>query len=98
MDDEDIVAIINALGYRPIESLQFDNFCGSDHEGHRQLARFAASLATEYGGIVDVGGAEPLGGAGETAADIHRLETGGYLLSAEAYADWCEHPLFYLEK
>src|SRR5258706_8615756 len=57
MEDDAITAITQALGYRPAESLQFNNYCRSDLDGHLLLARFAASLAAEYHGVADIGGA-----------------------------------------
>lgn len=93
MDDDDIIAITNALGYRPVQSIQFDNACGSDISGHRELAQFAASFAAEHAGVIDVGRVDI-----PVAWPVHRLHTGRSLLGPVAFAEWSRHSSFHLEK
>lgn len=95
MEDYQIAAIAAALGYLPAQSLQFNNYCGSDLDGHRLLARFAASLAAEYEGVADIGGTIPF--SYERLPGVHHLPTGTYLLESEALERWCGERGFYLE-
>jgi Family of unknown function (DUF6368) len=46
------------LPFLPKTTLQLDNFCRSDGDGHRVLARVAADLAELFGGLIDVDGAD----------------------------------------
>jgi hypothetical protein len=96
-DDDEIAAITRALGYRPAASLQFDNFCGSDLTGHRELAKFAASVALEYLGVIDVGDLDITEWMPDVTDDV-RLPTGRRLLAPRTFLRWCDHESFHLEK
>jgi hypothetical protein len=96
MEDDQIAAITAALGYQPAQSLQFNNYCRSDLDGHRLLARFGASLAAEYEGVADIGGTTPPISY-ERLPGVHHLPTGNYLLEPEVFERWCGERGFYLE-
>src|SRR5258708_11337976 len=49
------VAIEKLVGYLPVESLQLDNMCRNDPEGHKLLALMAADLARKFSSVIYVG-------------------------------------------
>jgi hypothetical protein len=97
MDDEDMRAIAEALGYSPAGSLQLDNYCASDVAGHRELAQLATSLALRYGGVIDIGGVDVHQHV-PNATGVYRLSTGRFLLGPRAFSEWSKHSAFHLEK
>jgi hypothetical protein len=67
------------LPFVPRTTLQLDNCCRSDLDGHRVLAGLAVSLAEYFGGLIDVDSAqEMIDAVGHTAAkpnvDCYTLE------------------------
>lgn len=97
------------LPFLPHTTLQLDNFCRSDLEGHRVLAGLAVCLAEHFGGLIFVDCAHGMIDAvgycnGERRTDIYTLEyvidassiERVYCVGPKLMADWMVHPQFWL--
>ena len=108
LDEDDMLAYEKALGYRPVTSLQFDNFSNRDHVSHKLLSQFASLLARKYNGVVDLRGAFDYRGEGDKRLEPDIIKSGtyytvssqpgyeDYLADADYMDEWIQHPDFRL--
>jgi hypothetical protein len=91
---------INLLGYLPTTSIQLDNFCRGDLEGHKLLAEIAALLAIRYNGVIGIGATIEKINTSSLAGKVYPIsyEIGGkgYLVDGIFMKAWIKHPKFYL--
>ena len=98
LSEDEQLPYLAALDYLPTASLQLDNLCRSDREGHKMLSQLAAHLAREHGGVIEIG--ESARGSDIRSGKRFDMNAQGniedLLVDADFMEEWALHPDFHL--